>query len=53
MLHLTTIKVATSKIVLDEPLESLINFVYKIQQKDTSIYIDYNRELTTSYKHNL
>jgi hypothetical protein len=30
MLHLTTIQVATSETVLDELLESLINFVRKI-----------------------
>ena len=52
MSYLTTIEAAASETVLDEPLELLIDFVRKIQQKDTSTYVDYNREPTASYKHN-
>jgi hypothetical protein len=50
--RLTTIRAATSETALDEPLESLIDFVRKIQQKDASAYVDHDRELTTGYKYN-
>lgn len=51
VLRLTTIEAATSEMALDEPLESLIDFVRKIQQKDASAYVDRDRELTAGYKH--
>jgi hypothetical protein len=50
VLRLATIWAAASETALDEPSESLIDFVRKIQQKDTSAYIDRDREPTTSYK---
>jgi uncharacterized protein YfdQ (DUF2303 family) len=53
VLRLATIEAATSETALDEPLESLIDFVRKIQQKDASAYVDRDRELTASYKRDL
>jgi hypothetical protein len=48
--RLTTIRAAASEMALDEPPESLIDFVRKIQQKDASAYVDRNREPTAGYK---
>jgi hypothetical protein len=53
MLRLTAIKAVTSETVLDETLESLIDFVREVQQKDASIYTDYKEESAASYKRNL
>ena len=53
MLCLAAIEAAASETVLDEPLESLIDFVHKIQQKDASAYINCNREPTASYERDL
>jgi hypothetical protein len=51
--RLTTIGAAASETVLDEPPESLIDIVRKIQQKDASTYVDRDREPTAGYKRNL
>jgi hypothetical protein len=48
--RLTAIRAAASEMALDEPPESLIDFVCKIQQKDASAYVDRNREPTAGYK---
>jgi hypothetical protein len=53
MLRLTAIKAVTSETALDETLESLIDFVREVQQKDASIYTDYKEESAASYKRNL
>jgi hypothetical protein len=50
--RLTTIRAAASETALDEPPESLIDFVRKIQQKDASAYVDRDREPTAGYERN-
>ena len=50
VLRLTAIEAATSETALDEPPESLIDFVRKVQQKDASAYADRDRELTAGYE---
>jgi hypothetical protein len=50
MSRLTAIRAAAGETALDEPPESLIDFVRKIQQKDASTYVDSDRELTAGYK---
>jgi hypothetical protein len=50
MSRLTAIRAAAGEMALDEPPESLIDFVRKIQQKDASAYVDRNREPTAGYE---
>jgi hypothetical protein len=50
--RLAAIRAATSETALDEPPESLIDFVRKIQQKDASAYVDRNGEPTAGYERN-
>jgi hypothetical protein len=48
--RLTAIRAAASETALDEPPESLIDFVRKIQQKDASAYVDRDGKPTAGYK---
>ena len=50
MSRLTAIEAAASETVLDEPPESLIDFVRKVQQKDASAYADCDGEPTAGYE---
>jgi hypothetical protein len=50
--RLAAIEAATSETALDEPPESLIDFVRKIQQKDASAYVDRKGATTAGYERN-
>jgi hypothetical protein len=50
MLRLAAIEAATSETALDEPPESLIDFMRKIQQKDASAYVDREGANTAGYE---
>jgi hypothetical protein len=44
--RLAAVEAATGETALDEPPESLIDFVREIQQKDASVYVDHDGEPT-------
>jgi hypothetical protein len=48
--RLAAIRAAAGETALDEPPESLIDFVRKIQQKDASAYVDRDGEPTAGYE---
>jgi hypothetical protein len=48
-----TIEAATGETALDEPPESLIDFVREIQQKDAYVHVDHDREPTAGYERDL
>jgi hypothetical protein len=51
--RLAAIEAATGETALDEPPESLIDFVRKIQQKDASVPVNYDGEPTAGYERDL
>ena len=51
--RLAAIEAATGETALDEPPESLIDFVRKIQQKDASAYVDREGANTAGYERDL
>jgi hypothetical protein len=51
VLRLAAIEAAASETALDEPPESLIDFVCETQQKDASVHVDHDGESAAGYEH--